>query len=98
MNDVNSLSHTSWNCKLPYRVCTEISKESVFRAKEKGDRRDIKNTVQLEKGEDHRSRSVSRSYPHVGGDPTEVFCIKLYGIPEGKEQFDAVRKISGAKI
>ena len=100
--------HSEWTTWIVYRTPVGIANTisclhrniegKCFSGKRKGDGRDIKNTVQLEKGEDHRSRSVSRSYPHVGGDPTEVFCIKLYGIPEGNEQFDAVRKISGAKI
>ena len=81
-----------------YSICAEISAQSVLWAEAQRDWRDIKNTVQLEEGKNHRSGSMSRSYPHAGRDTAEIFGLELHGISEGKKQSDAVREIPGTEI
>ena len=105
MNDVNSLSHTSWNCKYHIVFAPKYRRKVFYgqKRREIGEIlrtlcRDIKNTVQLEEGKNHRSGSMSRSYPHAGRDTAEIFGLELHGISEGKKQSDAVREIPGAEI
>ena len=42
MNDSNSLSHTSWNCKLSHSICTKVSQEVILSGKEARNRGNIK--------------------------------------------------------
>ena len=30
LNDINSLSHTKWNCKISHSVCAEIPKKGIL--------------------------------------------------------------------
>lgn len=51
-----------------YSICTEISAQGFLRTEEARNRGDFKNALQLEEGENHRSRSLPRSHPYAGGD------------------------------
>lgn len=44
----------------------------------------------MERGKYHRSTSVSRSYPYVIRDTTEIKSIKFYGILKRQKCNDAV--------
>ena len=87
MNDVNSLSHTSWNCKYHIVFAPKYRRKVFYgqKRREKGNRRDFKNAVQLEKGENCRGRGLPRSYPHVGRDTAEIFGLEFHGVSEGKK-------------
>lgn len=50
MNDTNSFAHTIWNCEYQYNVSAEIPEKGVLWGKEKGSRRNLKNTVRMEEG------------------------------------------------
>jgi hypothetical protein len=40
----------------------------------------------MERGGDNRGESAGGSYSSVSIDPTQIQCIKLYGISEGEEE------------
>ena len=65
MNNVNSLSHTSWNCRLSHSVCAEISAQSMLWAEGKGGRRKPANSVQLKESENHRGRDMPGPHTHA---------------------------------
>ena len=81
-----------------YSICAEISAQSILWTETQRNRRDFKNTVQLEEGENCRGRGVPRSYPHAGRDTAEIFGLELYGVSEREKQPDAVREIPRAEI
>ena len=84
--------------QISYCVCTEIPQKSILRTETVGDRRNSKNAMQLEKGEHHRSRSMSGSYSYAGRDSAEVRGVEFHGILEREKQPDDLRKISEVKI
>ena len=82
MNDVNSLSHTKWNCKYHIVFCAQIPQKSILSRKACSNRKDTAATMRMERCKDHRSRSVSGSYPSFPRDTAEVFRIELHGLPK----------------
>lgn len=58
MNDVNSLSHTKWNCKYHIVFAPGVSPEGILWREAARDRRNIEDIVQLEKDKDSRSRGM----------------------------------------
>ena len=84
--------------QISYCICTKVSQEGILWRKATGNRRDFANAVQLEENQDHRSRGVSGPCAHAGGDTAESGSIELYGVPEGEEQPDDLRKISGIVV
>ena len=74
--------------QVPHSVCAEISQEGVLRRETPGNRRNLENAVQLEKGKDYRSRSVPGSCTYAFGNPAQGGDIEFHGIPEGEKQSD----------
>lgn len=79
-------------------LCAEISAQSVLRPEAQRNRRDFKNTVQLEEGKNRGSRSMPGPYPHAGRDTAEIFGFELHGVSEGEKQPDAVQEIPRTEI
>ena len=88
MNDVNSLSHTKWNCNYPIVIAPKVSQKDVLWRETARDRRNIKNTVQLEEEKDSRSRGVPRPCAYVGRDTSESGGAQLHGILKREKQPD----------
>ncbi len=74
--------------QISYRVCAEVSEKSLLRAEAIRDWADIAGTMQMERREHIGGRSLPGSHSYVGGNPPENERVKLYGVPEGKEQLD----------
>ena len=54
--------------------------------------------MQLERDQDHRSGGMPGPHPHADRDTAKASSSKFHGIPERKEQPDAVREVPGAEI
>ena len=52
----------------------------------------------MERGRDHRSRSMPRSYPYVGNDTAEDECVRIHGVSERKKQSDDIPKMGKHEI
>ena len=79
LNDINSLSHTKWSCKKTYRICPKYLRK-VFYEEERGDRENTETAMRMERGKDHRSRSVPGSYPSIRRNTAKAIHIRVYGI------------------
>ena len=90
LNDINSLSHTKWNCKYHSRVCAKVSKAGILQGEKTGGREDTAATVRMEGREHHRSRSVPGPCAYAVRNTAKDSRIELYGISEGEEQHNAV--------
>lgn len=90
MNDMNSLSHTSRNCKYHIVFLYKISQESVLRREAAGNRRNFANVMYVEEGQDSRSRSLCRPCAHAVGNSTEGIGAQFYGVFEREEQSDDI--------
>ena len=71
-----------------YSICTEIPAKNILWRNASGNRENLARIVRMEGCNDYRSRSVPGPYPHAGRDSAENECGKLYGISQGKKQFD----------
>ena len=76
--------------QIPYRICAEISPESVLEGKTSGSRENSAAAVRMERGKDNRGRSVPGSHPSIRGDTAKDVGIKLYGVLKREEQHNAV--------
>ena len=54
--------------------------------------------MQLEKGENHREKSMPRSHTYAGRETDKVRGVEFYGIPEVQGHPDDIRKISRIKV
>ncbi|AKS93350.1 putative transposase [Yersinia pestis 3770] len=90
MRDEKSLAHTRWNCKYHIVFCAEVPKAGVLQGKTQSDWQYFKKTVRMEKREYPGSRMLCGSHPYASGDPAQDECLGIYGVPEGKEQSDAL--------
>ena len=52
----------------------------------------------MERGGNHRSRSMPRSYPYAIVDSAQDKCIRVYGVSERKEQPDDLPKWGSMKF
>ena len=57
---------------ISYCVCTQIPANGDIRGDQSGYRENTAAVMSAERGGDHRSRTVQRSYPYAGEYPTEV--------------------------
>ena len=80
--DTNSLAHTKLGLQVSYSVCAKIQKESVFRRKTNGNKRDIASVMPMERSRNCRRRSMSRSYTYVGKYPAQNERFGFYGLFE----------------
>ena len=70
--------------QVSHRICAEISQEGILRRETARNRRNIADTVQLEKYPDHRSGSVSGSCAHAFGDTAKDIGSSFMGYLKGK--------------
>lgn len=100
MNDMNSLSHTSWNCKyhIVYAPMHRNIAGKCFTERTAGIRRNFTNAVHVEKGQDCRSRSQRRPCTYAVGKSAKSIRVQFHGILERKEQSDDIREIPGMEV
>ena len=98
MNDVNSLSHTKWNCKYHIVFAPKYRRKVFYREKRAAIGKILRQLCEWKGVKDHRGRSLSGSYPSVCRDTAEDYGIKVYGIPEREKQHNAVWAIRRAEI
>jgi len=84
--------------QIPYRICTEISPQSVLQGKKSSNRKNLAGTVWMERRKDHRSRSMPGSYPSLRRDPPEIFYFGVHGISKGKKRCKDVWAIRRTQI
>ena len=80
MNDINSLSHTKWNCKYHIVFTPKYRRKVFYKAKTSSNRKNIAAVMRMEGRKNYRGRSMSRSYSPFRGDPTENVGIELHGL------------------
>ncbi|AKT03497.1 transposase IS200 like family protein [Yersinia pestis 1045] len=90
MRDEKSLAHTRWNCKYHIVFAPKYRRQVFYREKTQSDWQYFKKTVRMEKREYPGSRMLCGSHPYASGDPAQDECLGIYGVPEGKEQSDAL--------
>ena len=90
INDINSLSHTKWNCKYHIVFAPKYRRKVFYREKRVEIGKILRQLCEWRGGEDHRGRGLPGPYSHASGDTAEDLSVELYGLPEGEEQHDAV--------
>ena len=90
MNDINSLSHTKWNCKYHIVFAPKYRRKVFYQEKRLEIGRILRQLCEWKGGEDYRSRGMSRPYSSICRNTTEDCNIEIYGIPKRKKQHDAV--------
>ena len=100
MNDVNSLSHTSWNCKYHIVFAPKYRRKVMYGEKRKEIGEILRTLCDWKKIKikDYRSRGVPRPHPHAVRDTTKGSCIKFHGVPQREKQSDDIREVSRAKV
>lgn len=84
--------------QISYSVCTEVPKKSVFWREKGSNREDPEAAVRVEGNRNPRSGNLSGSCTYAGEHTAEGIGIRLYGIPERKEQSDDLRAVREPEI
>ena len=85
MNDINSLSHTKWNCKYHIVFAPKYRRKVFYREKRTANGKNTAATMRMERRKDYRGRSMPGSYTPFHGDTAENVGIELHGLPQGEE-------------
>ena len=94
MNDVNSLAHTSWNCKYHVVFAPKYRRKVFFGEK----RREIGSILRTLCNWKGIKIIEAGPHPHADRDTAKDSSSKFHGVGERKKQPDAVREVPGAKI
>ena len=98
MNDINSLSHTSWNCKY-HIVFAPKYRRKVFYGQKRREIGEILRTLCDWKKVKIVEAEVCPDHIHMLVEiPPKIFSLELHGVSEGEKQPDAVREIPGVEI
>ena len=84
LNDINSLSHTRWNCKYHIVFAPKYRRKVFYKEKKAAIGKILRQLCEWKGGKDHRSGSVPQPYPSVCGDTAEDLGVALYGVSERK--------------
>lgn len=84
--------------QIPYCLCAKVSEKSILQRKKSGGRKNLKDVVRVEEGEDHRSRGVSGSCAYALGDTAQGKRFEFYGVSQREKQSDDLRKVPGIEI
>ena len=92
-NVTNSLAHTKWNCKY-HVVFAPKYRRKVFYNEKRAAIRDIIRTLCQWKGVEIIEGEVCPDHIHLLlSIPPKNECIGIYGIPQGKKQFNDISKV-----
>ena len=90
MNDENSLSHTSWNCKY-HVIFAPKYRRKVFHGEKRREIGEILRTLRSwKKDKDHGSGNMPGPYPYAHRNPAKGCGIELHGIPQREKQPDDI--------
>ena len=90
LNDVNSLSHSSWNYKCV--VFASKYRRKVFFGEKRREIGSILRALCNWKGDqEHRSGDVPRPHPHADGDAAKDSVSRFMGILKGKSRLMLTR-------
>ena len=96
--DTSSLAHTKWNCKYHIVFAPKYRRKVFFRRKTLRNTRDVTPTVSMERGRNHRGRSMSGPYTYVGEYPAQNECLGVYGIFERSKRNDGISKMGKYEV
>ena len=97
MNDVNSLTHTSWNCKY-HIVFAPKYRRKVFYGQKRREIGEILRTLCNWKKVKIVEAEVCPDHIHMLVEIPPKYSVSSFMVSEGKKQPDAVREIPGAEI
>ena len=98
MNDVNSLSHTKWNCKY-HIVFAPKYRRKVFYGEKRREIGEILRTLCNWKKIRIVEAEVCPDHVHMLVEiPPKVSGVELHGIPKGKEQSNDLREVPGTAV
>ena len=98
MNDVNSLSHTRWNCKYHIVFAPKYRRKVFYKQKREEVGKILRTLCEWKKVGIIEAEVCPGSCAYACGNPAQDKRIKLHGIFEGEEQPDDLRKIPRAEI
>ena len=89
LNDIHSLSHTKWNCKYHIVFAPKYRRQVFYKEKREAVGKILRQLCEW-KGVQIVEAEVCPECAYAGRNPAKDSRIQFYGIPEGKEQHDAV--------
>ena len=89
LNDINSLSHTKWNCKYHIVFAPKYRRKIFYYEKREAIGKILRMLCEW-KGVKIIIGSMSRSYTYVIRDTAKDCNIKFYGLSKRKKQYDDV--------
>ena len=85
MNDINSISHTKWNCKYHIVFAPKYRRKVFYREKRTAIGKILRQLCEWKGVKIIEAEACPRSYTPFRGDTAENFGIELHGLPKGKK-------------
>ena len=98
MNDINSLSHTKWNCKYHIVFAPKYRRKVFYYEKRAAVGKILRQLCEWKGGKSDCSGSMPGSHPSIRRNSTKDCSIELYGISQRQEQYYAIRAIRRTQI
>ena len=90
LNDINSLSHTKWNCKYHIVFAPKYRRKVFYKEKRAAIGKILRQLCEWKSVKIVEAEACLNHIHLFVGDTAEAVDIRIYGIPEGEEQHYAV--------
>ncbi len=90
MRDEKSLAHTRWNCKYHIVFAPKYRRQVFYREKRRAIGSILRKLCEWKNVNILEAECCVDAHPYASGDPAQDECLGIYGVPEGKEQSDAL--------
>ena len=97
LNDNNSLSHTKWNCKYHIMFAPKYRRKVFYKAKRVTMGRSQRQLREW-KGVKIIEAEVCPDHTYAGRESAEASGGKFHGMPERKEQHNAIRTVWRSEV
>ena len=97
LNDINSLSHTKWNCKYHIMFAPKYRRKVFYKAKRVTMGRSQRQLREW-KGVKIIEAEVCPDHTYAGRESAEASGGKFHGMPERKEQHNAIRTVWRSEV
>ena len=91
MKDINSLSHTKWNCKYHIVFSPKYRRQAIYKTIKADIGQIIRKLCEIKKVEIiHTGKCMFRTHTYIGKNTAEYKCGTVHGIFERKKFLDDI--------
>ena len=98
MKDINSLSHTRWNCQYHIAYAPKQRRKVFYKEKRAGTGKILREVCEWKKIKITEAETCQDHVHILLEIPLEYSVLSFYGTHREKKHFDVIRRVSGTKL